>query len=57
MLQQTFTQKLFLMIAAGFVAAILLYGLRHVVRQSFWETGEGWKESLYSSPKPGQRAR
>ena len=57
MLQQTFFQKFLLMITAGFVAACLLWGLRHVVRQAFWETGEGWKESLYTNPKPAQKAR
>jgi hypothetical protein len=51
MLQQTFFQKFLLMIMAGFFAACLLYGFRHIIRQSFWETGEGWKESLYSDPK------
>ena len=57
MLQQTFFQKFLLMITAGFVAACLLWGLRHIVRQAFWETGEGWKESLYTNPKPAQKAR
>ena len=56
MLQQTFFQKFMLMIISGFAAACLLWGLRHIVRQSFWETGEGWKESLYSDPK-GQKPR
>jgi len=57
MLQQTFTQKFLLMIVSGFVAACLLWGLRHIVRQAFWETGEGWKESLYEKPKPAQKPR
>jgi hypothetical protein len=60
MLQQTFFQKFMLMILSGLAAACLLWGIRHIVRQSFWETGDGWKESLYSKtpgPKPVQRTR
>jgi hypothetical protein len=56
MLQQTFFQKLMLMILSGFAAACLLWGLRNIVGRAFWETGEGWKESLYGE-KPGQRSR
>ena len=47
MLQQTFFQKLMLMVFAGFFAASMLWVFRHIVAQSFWETGAGWKESLY----------
>ncbi|MEQ1860125.1 MAG: hypothetical protein ABMA13_09330 [Chthoniobacteraceae bacterium] len=47
MLQQTFFQKFMLMVFAGFVAAGMLWVFRNIVAQSFWETGAGWKESLY----------
>lgn len=56
MLQQTFFQKFLLMIFSGFVAACLLWVMRHFVQQAFWESGEGWKESLYEK-KPAERAR
>lgn len=52
MLQQTFFQKLMLMIIAGFAAACLLWVFRHIVQRAFWESGEGWKESLYGTPAP-----
>ena len=42
----SFLQKLMLMIAAGFAAAVLLYLFRHVVNQALWESSdEGWRES------------
>ena len=48
----TFTQKLFLMIAAGFAAACLLWMLRHFVEQALWETSDkGWKESLHQKAR------
>ena len=55
MLQQTFLQKFILMLLSGFAAACLLYVARHVVYQAFWETGEGWKESLKATPKKKAR--
>lgn len=43
----TFTHKLILMIFAGFVAACLLWGFRHIIQQALWETSDaGWKQSL-----------
>ena len=43
----TFTHKLLLMIAAGFVAACLLWMFRHIIQQALWETSDaGWKQSL-----------
>ena len=50
MLQQTFLQKVVLMIFMGFMAACGIYVFRHVVLQAFYETGEGWKDSLYRKP-------
>lgn len=46
----TFLQKLMLTIAIGFVAAGMVYLFRHVVEQAFWESGEGWQESLHKKP-------
>lgn len=35
------------MIFAGFVAACLLWGFRHIIQQALWETSDaGWKQSL-----------
>jgi hypothetical protein len=55
MLQQTFFQKILLMIFSGFAAACLVWVFRHIVHEAFWETGEGWKESL--KPVPTKKAR
>jgi hypothetical protein len=55
MLQQTFFQKFFLMIFAGFVAAGMFWVFRHVVQRAVFETGEGWRE-MYVTPTP-QRTR
>ena len=52
MLQSTFTQKLIMALISGFAAACLLYVFRHIVQQAFWESGEGWKKSLYQSSTP-----
>ena len=47
-MSSTFSQKLLLMIAAGFAAACLFWVFRHIVQQALWETSDaGWKESLY----------
>lgn len=56
MLQQTFFQKFMLMIFFGFMAACGVWAFRHIVQQAFWETGAGWKESLYQKPA-GKSAR
>ena len=43
----TFTHKLLMMIMAGFVAACLLWGFRHIIQQALYETSDaGWKKSL-----------
>lgn len=57
MLQQTFFQKFMLMITCGFVAACMLWVFRHIVQQAFWESGEGWKESLYGKPAEKKKVR
>ena len=46
----SFLQKFMLMIAAGFVAACMIYLFRHIVQQAIWESGEGWQESLHQKP-------
>jgi hypothetical protein len=44
----TFTHKLLMMIAAGFVAACLLWMFRHIIQQALLETSDaGWKQSLH----------
>jgi len=55
-MQHTFFQKFLLMILAGFAAACMLWMFRHFVRQAFWESGEGWKESLYKDA-PARKVR
>ncbi len=40
---------------AGFAAACLLWMFRHFVQQAFWESGEGWKESMKG--KTSEQAR
>jgi hypothetical protein len=49
-MQNTFTHKLLLTIAAGFVAACLLWVLRHFVEQAFYESNEGWRDMYRSTP-------
>lgn len=51
-MQATFFQKFFLAMIAGFFAACLLYGYRHIVQEAFYESNEGWKTSLYGTPAP-----
>jgi hypothetical protein len=46
----TFSQKFMLVVAAGFMAAGMLYLFRHVVQQAMWESGDGWHESLKKTP-------
>lgn len=38
------------MVLSGLLAACFVWAFRHIILQSFWETGEGWKESLYGTP-------
>lgn len=53
MLQHTFSQRLVITIVAGFAAACLFWVFRHVVSQSLWEMGSGWKESTQTTiPSP-----
>lgn len=48
-IQNTFTHKLLMTIIAGFAAACLLWVLRHIVNQAFYESNEGWKDMYRSS--------
>ena len=49
-MQSTFTHKFIMMILAGFAAACLLWGFRHIIQESFYESSnEGWKDSLHGS--------
>ncbi len=57
MFGHTFTHKVLMTFAAGFAAACLLFVFRHIVQQAFYESNEGWKESLHSHPVQAQRAR
>ena len=53
-MQNTFSQKVIMTIAAGFAAACLFWLFRHVVEEALWETSdEGWRQSL----KGGTRER
>ena len=57
MLGSTFTHKILMTMAAGFAAACLLFVFRHIVQQAFYESNEGWKESLNGKAAQSQRAR
>jgi hypothetical protein len=50
MFQQTFTQKLLTCIVAGFFAACLIWVIRHIVNEAFYESNEGWKEIFKKKP-------
>ncbi len=55
-MQSTFTHKLLMCMIAGFAAASMFWVFRHFVQEAFWESGEGWKESLsVSTPARGRR--
>lgn len=43
----TFTHKFLMMVMAGFAAACLFWAFRHIVQEAFYESGEGWKDSLH----------
>ncbi len=45
----TFSQKFVGVIFAGFLAASLLWFVRHIVERSIYESGDGWKE-MYKKP-------
>jgi hypothetical protein len=49
-MENTFLQKLFLAIFAGFIAACLLWGFRHIIQRAFYESNEGWREMFHSTP-------
>jgi len=53
----TFTHKLIMTAMAGFAAACLLYAFRHIVQQAFYESNEGWKNSLYEHSTPPPKIR
>lgn len=58
MFQQTFMQKVLSVIISGFLAACLLWVLRHFVEQALWESGEGWNQMYQSNQStPGRRVR
>ncbi|HEY3901063.1 MAG TPA: hypothetical protein VGM54_20795 [Chthoniobacter sp.] len=38
-----------MMIIAGFFAACLFWAFRHIIQEAFYESGEGWKDSLHGS--------
>lgn len=48
-MQNTFTHKILMSMVSGFGAACLFWVFRHIVQEAFWESGEGWKESLHGS--------
>lgn len=55
-MQSTFTHKILMCMVSGFAAASMLWVFRHFVQQAFWESGEGWKDSLSaSSAEPARR--
>jgi hypothetical protein len=55
-MQSTFTHKVLMCMISGFAAASLFWVFRHFVQQAFWESGEGWKDSLsVSSAERGRR--
>jgi hypothetical protein len=56
-MQNTFTHKLIMTGFAGFAAACLLFAYRHIVQQAFYESNEGWKNSLYEHSTPPPRIR
>ena len=53
----TFTHKFLMTIACGFAAACLLFLFRHIVQQAFYESNEGWKESLHGRVTPPPHIR
>jgi hypothetical protein len=48
-MQSTFTHKLLMNILAGFGAACIFWVFRHVVQEAFYESGDGWKDSLHGA--------
>jgi hypothetical protein len=46
----SFVQKLIMVVTAGFAAACLLWGFRHIVQRGLHETGEGWSEMFEKRP-------
>ena len=56
MLQQTFMQKVWTTLAAGLIAACLLWVFRHFVEEAFYESNEGWKD-MYKTSTPGKTRR
>jgi hypothetical protein len=49
-MENTFLQKLLLTIFAGFIAACLLWGFRHIVQRAYYESNEGWRDMFHSTP-------
>lgn len=50
-----FVRKLLLCIAAGFVAACLVWVLRHFVQRAYYESNEGWRDMYHSTPGKKRR--
>ena len=57
MFGSTFTHKFLMTLASGFVAACVLFLFRHIVQQAFYESNEGWKESLHKRVTPPPNIR
>ncbi len=49
-MENTFLHKLLLAIFAGFIAACLLWGFRHIIQRAFYESNDGWREMFHSTP-------
>lgn len=54
-MHNTFSHKLLMCVFAGFGAACMFWVFRHVVQEAFFESGEGWKESLHGSTAEQRR--
>jgi hypothetical protein len=53
-MRESFTQKFIMTVLAGFAAACLFWGYRHIVVRSIYETSdEGVKEMFQPTPRPG----
>ncbi len=53
-MRESFLRKVLSTVFMGFAAACLMWVFRHVVAQSLYETGEGWRDMFH---KKGQEER
>jgi hypothetical protein len=53
-MNSSFIQRLLGAVFAGFVAACLLWFVRHIIERAIYENGAGWKD-MYSKPKTEQK--